>query len=273
MITPYYQEDGITIYNARCEDVLPQLDNRVSCAVTSPPYNVEMEYDVHDDKMEWNRYSEMATTVSIMLHRLLCDGGRVWVNVVPVIAVERIPAGDHSGRGTQKRINLLSLWSDALEDAGLPIHDIVSWPTPGRGPGTAWGSYESPAAPNLRGEWESILVHYKGSWARRTPQEWHGWKDDLGGWPQLVTNVWKMQPEARGAKTGFHPAPFPDDLPSRIIRLSTWPDETVLDPFFGSGTTAVACKRLGRKFVGTEKSEKYCEIAVNRLRQMELFTL
>ena len=91
----------------------------------------------------------------------------------------------------------------------------------------------------------------------------------MGGWTSLVSNVWKMQPEARGP--GDHPAPYPEELAMRAIRLSTWPGETVLDPFMGSGTTLMAARALGRKAIGIELSERYCEIAASRLAQGDLF--
>jgi DNA modification methylase len=125
------------------------------------------------------------------------------------------------------------------------------------------GSWQSPACPNLRGDWEVIIAAYKDSWARDTPDEWKGWQDDLGGWTSLVTNVWRMQPEQRNG----HPAPYPLELPMRAIRLSTWPGETVIDPFCGSGSTLRAAKDLGRKAIGIEASEKFCELAARRLSQ------
>lgn len=91
------------------------------------------------------------------------------------------------------------------------------------------------------------------------------WRDGLGGWPALCRDLWRIPP---GASTrSEHPAVMPTELASRCIRLSTWPNEVVLDPFCGSGTTLVAAKSLGRRAVGVEVSERYCELAVARLAQ------
>jgi site-specific DNA-methyltransferase (adenine-specific) len=112
-----------------------------------------------------------------------------------------------------------------------------------------------------------ILAAYKDTWAREAPDGFEGWRDENGAWTSLVSNVWRMQPEQRNG----HPAPFPLDLPTRAIRLSTWPGETVFDPFMGQGSTLRAAKDLGRKAVGVEISERFCEQAARRLSQEVLF--
>ena len=154
-------------------------------------------------------------------------------------------------------------WARVLEVAGLALVDQVAWCSP-RGAGTAWGSWESPAAPNLRGDWESILIASAGGWERTAPDGLADWRDGVGGWPGLCSTVWNLRPEHR---TGGHPAPFPVELARRCVRLSTWPGETVLDPFAGTGTTLVAARQLGRRAIGVEASERYCELAVARLAQ------
>jgi site-specific DNA-methyltransferase (adenine-specific) len=88
----------------------------------------------------------------------------------------------------------------------------------------------------------------------------------VGGWAALCSTVWQIPPAARDG----HPAPFPVELARRCVRLSTWPDETVLDPFAGSGTTLVAARQLGRRAIGIEPSERYCALAVDRLAQGSL---
>jgi site-specific DNA-methyltransferase (adenine-specific) len=152
-----------------------------------------------------------------------------------------------------------------LDAAGLALVDQVAWCSP-RGAGTAWGSWESPAAPNLRGDWESILVACAGEWERRPPVGREPWRDTLGAWSSLCSTVWNLRPEHRKG----HPAPFPVELARRVIRLSCWPGEVVLDPFVGSGTTLLAARQLGRRAIGVEASERYCELAVSRLAQTAL---
>jgi site-specific DNA-methyltransferase (adenine-specific) len=123
-------------------------------------------------------------------------------------------------------------------------------------------------APNLRGDWESILVAASGEWERRPPAGLEDWRDGVGGWAALCSTVWNLRPEHRDSDG--HPAAFPLELARRAIRLSTWPDETVLDPFAGSGTTLRAARQLGRRAIGIETSERYCELAMTRLAQTSL---
>lgn len=262
----FYSDDLCTILEGDARARGPEIpDESVACVVTSPPYNVGLEYRSHNDGMPWLDYTTLAQDVCLELARILIPGGRVWINVTPIVPIEKIPAGDHSGRSRNPRVSLFRVWDAALESVGLDVWEYVAWPTPGRGPGTAWGSFRSPAGPNLRGEWELIIVGYKQTWQRQTPLEWKGWKDDNGAWTRLCSNVWKMQPVPRARAE--HPAPFPLELASRAIRLSTWPGETVLDPFMGSGTTLRAAKNLGRKSIGIEIGPHYCEVAVRRLGQ------
>jgi DNA modification methylase len=255
-LAPYYQDDSCTIYHCDIRE-LPELPE-IACLITSPPYNAGINYgpDV-DDAMPWDLYRELAEATCRFGSKALVSGGRAWVNVAPAVPIR-------DGRG---RISLLRLWEDALFAAGLDLWDYVSWPTQGRGPSTAWGSWQSPASPNLRGEWEVIIAAYKETWQREAPDGLKEWRDENGGWTPLVSNVWRMQPEQRNG----HPAPYPSDLPMRAIRLSTWPEETVLDPFMGSGTTLRVAKDLGRKAIGVEVSEKFCELAARRLSQEVLF--
>lgn len=265
MIEPYYNEDGIQIYNADVRTLDASGLGAFFAFVTSPPYNVGIQYDATDDALGWEEYGELADATAKLAMSVLADGGRTWVNVVPIVPIKPIPAGYHSGRSSNRRTSLLGIWSSALEAAGLDPWDIVSWATAGKGPGCAWGSWGTPSGPNMRGEWEAIAVHSKGPWQRTTPDRWRHWKDGDGDWISLTKNVWRIQPEARGP--GDHPAPFPTALATRCIRLSTYPDEGVFDPFCGSGSTLVAAKRLGRRAVGVEISERYCEIAAQRLGQ------
>ena len=273
-MTPYYQDEWVTLYHgdARGErndrggrDGWPVPDESAACVLFSPPYNVGLEYDEHDDVMPWHLYKQLAGMVARNAHdALMPEAGRCWVNVTPVVPVAPIAAGDHSGRGVNPRVSLLHIWDNALLAKDLGIWDYIAWTTP-RGPGCAWGSWESPSGPNMRGEWETLIAAHKGPWAREHPPEFKGWKDKVGRWIDLTSNVWRIQPQARGPEG--HPAPFPQELAARCIRLSTFPGELVVDPFAGSGTTLLAARALGRRAVGIELSKRYCEIAAKRLSQ------
>jgi DNA modification methylase len=238
-VTPYYDDGTCVIYHGDCRAVTGLRGMEVHATVTSPPYNVALGYDEHDDVMPWDEYEDLAGDIAHAVARIQ-PHGRTWVNVTP----------------------------NALECHGHDLWDYVAWVTRGRGGACAWGSWESPSGPNMRGEWETIIAAYTGpSWQRDTPDDRKGTKDQRGGWIDLTTNVWHIQPEARGSATGNHPAPFPVALADRCIRLSTWPGETVFDPFMGSGSTLRAAKDLGRRAIGFDISERYCEIAAKRLAQ------
>lgn len=267
-MNPFYDDGQTTIYCADVRDdaLFSELAGTAACVVTSPPYNVGLDYDGHSDALPWPEYWDLADTTARLIARALVPGGRVWVNTA-VSVPERQPVGGRHVGGTAKRRVLLGRgWADAIElGGGLHLVDQVAWCSV-RGAGTAWGSWQSPAAPNLRGDYEAITVACKDTWERRPPPGYEGWRDQLGGWPELCTTVWAVNPAPRNG----HPAPFPQELAARCIRLSTWPGETVLDPFAGEGTTLLAARDLGRRAIGVERSERFCELAVRRLAQSAL---
>lgn len=266
-MTPYYDEDGITIYHGDARETWPVSESSVACVVTSPPYNVGIDYADHDDVMPWEDYWTLARSACDLLALSLTPTGRCWVNVAPVVQEQPGGAGrnggPHSGRSRKDRESLVTGWSNHLELVGLKPCDVIAW-TSQRGSGTAWGSWQSPSAPNIRGDWEAVLVHYKDTWPRVAPAGMEKYRDADGDWPALVSNVWSIRPDF---DRNGHPAPFPVELAARAIRLSTWPGEIVFDPFCGSGSTLAAAKQLGRRAIGIELSESYCERAALRLAQ------
>lgn len=250
---------------------LPLRDEMVATVVTSPPYNVGIvnesglaEYS--DDLLAWEDYEDLATLSAVEMDRVLEPGGRVWINIQAV--VPKTP-------GSKERVNLAQIWEFALEAAGLQYRDTIAWVQDSHDGGCAWGSWAMPSAPNLRGGHELILLYYKphpstpDGWRRPTPARWKGWRDasSLGGdLPDLYRNVWKIRPARSKYK-----ATYPIELAARCIRLSTWPDEVVLDPFVGTGTTLLAAEalasenRVERMSIGVERSRTMCAEAKERL--------
>lgn len=222
----------------------PLASDSIACVVTSPPYNCGVEYGPHyDDARSWGEYSVMAAASAREMFRVLMPGGRAWINVQPAVPVQN--AGHRHG--------LASVWSQAMTEAGFLWRDDVVWVQDSHDGACAWGSWKSPSAPNLRGGYEVIQLWFKGEWKRPkpTPEASKEAEDGLlgGVWTDLVRNVWKIRPARR--RDGA-PAPFPIELPARCIRLSTWPGETVLDSFAGSGTTVEAASQLGRVGIGLD---------------------
>ena len=147
-------------------------DETVAAVVMSPPYNVGVAYDEHDDTMAWPAYWCAMSTVVEELDRVMESSARAWTNVAPVVQQQPGGAGrnggPHSGRARKDRESLVYGWSFLYEEQGHKPCDVIAWCSQ-RGSGTAWGSWQSPSAPNVRGDWEAVLVHYKDSWPRVAP--------------------------------------------------------------------------------------------------------
>jgi site-specific DNA-methyltransferase (adenine-specific) len=259
-----YDDGQVSLWHGDVRDLDLRGDS-VAAVVTSPPYNVGVGYDGVSDVLAWPDYWQLAYRTAEVMAGVLVPGGRAWVNTAVSVPEDPGDVGPHSGSTAKRRVMLAHRWAAILERAGLALVDQVAWCSP-RGAGTAWGSWASPAAPNLRGDYEAVTVACRGGWERTAPEGYEGWRDGVGGWPALCSTVWNLTPARRVG----HPAPFPVELARRCIRLSTWPGEVVFDPFAGSGTTLLAARQLGRRAVGVEASAAYCEQIVRRLAQGEL---
>lgn len=233
---------------------IPLADESVDCIVTSPPYNCGMPYAGAADALDVEEYQDLAHGASAEMFRVLKPGGRAWVNVTQ--AVSRFGLGDV----IEERWNPSEVWNRELGRAGLFYRDTVVWVQRGKDQPTAWGSVDSPNAPNLKGRWEPILLFFKGTWSRGRV----GINDIAHrNWLDWVENVWYFT----CARRNGHPAPFPAELPLRCILLSTWKGDVVLDPFCGSGTTVRVAKDLGRVGIGCDSSAVYAEMSDRRLGQ------
>jgi site-specific DNA-methyltransferase (adenine-specific) len=270
---PYYTDESVTIYNCDVRNA-PIKANSVDTVVGSPPYNVNVDYDVHDDAVAWSLYRSWVYDWAQDIATLLVPTGRSWINVAPVVQQPDAEPGPHSGRTGKARFALAAEWAFQLAHAGLEPCDMIAW-TSLRGSGSAWGSWASPASPNLRGDYEVVLLSYKDQWPRPVPEGMEGYRDPDAGaeggdgtmWTKLVSNVWD---DIGTSNRTDHPASYPMELARRCIRLSTWPDQVVLDPWCGSGTTLKAARDLGRRAIGCDISERYCEIAATRASQAVL---
>ena len=224
-------------------DALP--DGCVHLMVTSPPYNVTKEYD---DDLSLREYLELLRAVFAETWRVLAPGGRACVNVANLGRKPYIPLSDH--------VTMLML------ELGFLMRGEIIW---GKGAGAgvsmAWGSWLSASNPVLRDTHEYILVFSKGSFKRSSA----GRKNTIGRdeFMEWTKSVWAMNTES--ARKVGHPAPFPQELPARLIQLYTFADDVVLDPFMGSGTTALAARDAGRRWVGYETNPAYIELAEQRL--------
>lgn len=219
-------------------------DDCVALMVTSPPYNVGKDYD---DDLTLDEYLGLLHRVLAETVRVLEPGGRVAINVAnlgrkPYVALNHHVAG-------------------ILTDLGLLLRGEIVWQKArGAGGSCAWGSWRSAKNPTLRDVHEYVIVASKGAYRRSRIGKDTISKDEF---LEATTSIWSIKPAS--AKRVGHPAPFPVDLPRRLIEFYTFEEDLVLDPFIGSGTTAVAAIEAGRHFVGYDNDASYLEIARSRI--------
>ncbi|HEY7704905.1 MAG TPA: site-specific DNA-methyltransferase [Acidimicrobiia bacterium] len=237
-------------------------DCSVALVVTSPPYFAGKQYEtamgIGGVPASYGEYLTLLEEVLGECKRVLEPGGRIAVNVANL---GRRPYRSLSG-------DVTTILQDRL---GLLLRGEIIWvKADGAGNSTAWGSYGSAANPVLRDLTERIVIASKGRFDRapsRAVRRREGLphEDTISAdeFRSLTLDVWRLQPES--ARRIGHPAPFPVELPRRLIELFTYRADLVLDPFIGSGTTAVAASRSGRRYVGYDTDAGYIELARTRL--------
>src|SRR3989304_9931526 len=220
----------------------------VHLMVTSPPYNAGKEYD---RDLNLDEYLSMLRQVWAETWRVLLPGGRACINVANLGRKPYIPLHAY-------------IISDMLALGFLMRGEIIWDKGASSATSTAWGSWRSASNPTLRDVHEYILVFSKGSFGRKKPK---GRRYTIGKeeFLQNSKSVWTF-PAVSAKKIG-HPAPFPLELPKRLIELYTFTGETVLDPFMGSGQTALAALAIGRVYVGYETNPNYVTLAERRILQ------
>ena len=223
-------------------------DNSVHLMVTSPPYNVGKEYD-EDFTLE--EYLSFLKTVWKEVYRVLVPGGRACINVANL--------------GRKPYIPLHAFIAKDMFELGFLMRGEIIWnKASSASPSTAWGSWLSPANPTLRDVHEYILVFSKGMFSRKNMNKRESTisRDEF---LEFTKSVWTFP--AVSAKEVGHPAPFAVELPYRLIQLYTYQGEVVLDPFMGSGQTAIAAIKTGRHYVGYDIEEEYVKLAEKRIKE------
>jgi DNA modification methylase len=239
------------IFCKSSENMAELPDNSVHLMVTSPPYNVGKEYDRDATLAE---YLEFLGRVWREVHRVLAPGGRACVNVANL--------------GRKPYIPLHSLIIQEMLKIGFLMRGEIIWnKASSASPSTAWGSWCTSANPTLRDIHEYILIFSKGTFSRKNPAKRKPTisKEEF---LELTKSVWTFP--AISAKRVGHPAPFPVELPYRLIQLYTFDGEVVLDPFMGSGQAALAAIQTNRHYVGYETDENYSSLANKRINQFLL---
>lgn len=237
-------KDQIFCHSSEAMSHLP--DNSVGLAFTSPPYNAGKDFD---DDLDLPGYFRLIRKVADEVYRVLVPGGRYVVNIANL--------------GRKPYVPLHAYFYSLHQSAGfLPAGEIIWRKGKGMSGSCAWGSWRSAKAPRLRDLHEYLLIFSKERFDRAdkgvsdlSPEEFMA----------ATLSVWDINAES--AKRVGHPAPFPVELAERVIRLFSYKDDVVLDPFAGSGSTCVAAVRSGRHFVGYDISPRYCELARRRIAE------
>jgi DNA modification methylase len=236
------------IFCKSSENMSELPDNSVHLVITSPPYNVGKEYD---QDMSLEEYREFLRRVWKEVYRVLVPGGRACINIANI--------------GRKPYIPLHAFIIEDMLNLGFLMRGEIIWVKKGGGaPSTAWGTWMSAKNPTLRDEHEYILVFSKKFFERPKMEN----KEDTitrEEFLEFTRSVWYMKPET--AKKIGHPAPFPVELPYRLIQLYSFKGDVVLDPFMGSGQTALACLKTGRFYIGYEINEAYVRLAEKRIKE------
>lgn len=238
--------DHILCKSAECMDDLPE--NCIHLIVTSPPYNVGKEYD---NDLTLREYLEFLQRVWKEVYRVLVPGGRACINIANL--------------GRKPYIPLHAYIIESMVSLGFLMRGEIIWyKAASSSPSTAWGSWRSAANPALRDVHEYILVFCKGAFSRQNPGK-RGSTISRDEFLEFSKSVWTFP--AQPARKVGHPAPFPLDLPYRLVQLYTFIDEVVLDPFMGSGQAAIAALQAGRHYVGYEVNVEYAALAEGRIHK------
>ena len=223
----------------------------VDLVITSPPYNFGHAYaqDPHDDTYEWNEYFAILNAVWTECFRVLKPGGRLAVNVQPLfsdyVPTHHIISRQLAGLGLLWKAEFL--WEKNNYNAKY----------------TAWGSWKSPSMPYIKYTWEFVEVFDKETHKKT------GRREDIDitadEFKEWVIGRWTIPPEHH-MREFDHPAMFPEELPRRLMKLFSYKNDIVLDPFNGAGTTTLVAAKQGRRFIGIDISRQYCDTAIRRLQ-------
>ncbi|MGA9348833.1 MAG: site-specific DNA-methyltransferase [Anaerolineae bacterium] len=239
-----------------CGDCLTVMkampEKSVHLAITSPPYNVGVEYDLHNDNLDYAKYLGWLNEVWKELIRVLVDGGRFALNIAPTSISDFCPV----------HIDLVN----QLRDLGMIFRTEILWykqsMTARR---TAWGSWQSPSNPHIIPSWEYVYIFSKGNWRLDGDKN----KIDITAeeFKRFSDGFWHIPAESQ--RNG-HPAPFPEELIYRLIKYYSYQDNVILDMFGGTGTVAAVAYKTKRKYIHIDISEQYCQLAAKRLHLLKI---
>lgn len=259
------------VLNGDTIEVMSEMpEGWVDLIVTSPPYNVGIQYDIHNDEIVMDEYWKWSKKWLTEAYRLLKDDGRIAINIPYEVNVQ-----DRGGR-----VFFASELYQVMKKVGFKFYGIVDLEenSPHRSKTTAWGSWMSPSAPYIYNPKECVILAYKKHHIKKVKGEpqWKGEpyltedgknkvaysEQDKKEFMELVFGQWKYFADTRSLTK----ATFSMDIPEKAIKILSYKNDVVLDPFNGSGTSCVAAVVHDRRWVGIELSENYCEIAKQRIQ-------
>ncbi|MYC55390.1 MAG: site-specific DNA-methyltransferase [Chloroflexi bacterium] len=244
-----FYSENVVIYN---DDLLTTdaiNPGSVDLIVTSPPYNVDIQYKSNKDDLTYEQYLQFTREWMSRCYEWLKDDGRFCLN---------IPLDKNKGGQQSVGADITTI----AKEIGYQYHSTIVWNEGNISRRTAWGSWMSASAPYVIAPVELIVVLYKNSW-----KKWSGSRvndisrDEFMAW---TNGVWTFNGESK--KRIGHPAPFPIELPTRCIKLFSFVGDTVLDPFVGSGTTLIAALNNERVGIGIDIDADYCALASKRIQ-------
>lgn len=265
MPKPKVSEHATRLYEARSrkiffEDAYTRIINddllktdlvkksSVDLIVTSPPYNVDIEYNSHKDDLSYEDYLKFSHAWMSECFDWLKEDGRFCLN---------IPLDKNKGGQQSVGADLTTI----AKQIGFNYHSTIIWNEGNISRRTAWGSWLSASAPFVIAPVELIVVLYKKNWKKTSGSKKSDvTRDEFMAW---TNGMWTFNGESK-KKIG-HPAPFPIELPRRCVKLFSYVDDIVLDPFMGSGTSLIAARTNHRKGIGIEIDKGYCKLAEQRI--------
>lgn len=244
----YFRHKNTLLLNNNILDENLFDEEFIDLIVTSPPYNVGIDYNSNDDELTYEEYLRFSEQWLSNCYKWSKKQARFCLN---------IPLDKNKGGNRAVGADLTKI----AQKVGWKYKSTIVWNEGNISRRTAWGSWKSASAPVVIAPIELIVVLYKDEWKKTngtkisdiTSNEFKDW----------TNGVWTFNGESK--KRIGHPAPFPKELPYRCIKMFSYVDDLVFDPFAGSGTTLLVASNLGRRAIGTEIDQEYCQLAKNRI--------
>jgi site-specific DNA-methyltransferase (adenine-specific) len=263
------------IINGDCIEVMKNLpEGSVDLVVTSPPYNCGIKYDMHIDNLPMDQYWDWTREWLKETYRLIKDDGRVSINIPYEVNVQ-----DRGGR-----VFFVSEFYQIMKEVGFKFFGIVDLEedSPHRSKTTAWGSWMSPSSPYIYNPKECVILAYKKQHIKKVKgqPEWKGEsteieqedgtlkkkivyeEKDKKEFMELVFGQWNYFADTKSLTK----ATFSMDIPTKAIKILSYKNDVILDPFCGSGTSMVSAEILDRRWLGIELSPNYCDVARGRVQ-------